>query len=160
MRYPATVLPVPLPCVMGIVNVTPDSFSDGGLYADRDAAVAHGLRLVSEGAAIVDVGGQSTRPGSEPVAAEQELGRVVPVVARLAAEISAAAGERRVVISVDTYVAAVARAALEAGATFVNDVTALRGDPEMAVVVADRRLPGLPDAHARRTEDHAARSAL
>ncbi len=116
--------------LMGVVNVTPDSFSDGGLYLDPGAAVAHGLELAEEGAAILDVGGESTRPGAEPVAAEEELRRVLPVVEGLAAVASGA------VISIDTSKASVARATLEAGATLVNDVTALRGDPEMAGVVA------------------------
>ncbi len=116
--------------LMGVVNVTPDSFSDGGLYLDPGAAVAHGLKLAEEGAAILDVGGESTRPGAEPVAAEEELRRVLPVVEGLAAVASGA------VISIDTSKASVARATLEAGATLVNDVTALRGDPEMAGVVA------------------------
>ena len=119
---------------MGIVNVTPDSFSDGGLYADTEAAVGHGLRLVAEGAAIVDVGGESTRPGSEPVPAEVELQRVVPVVERLAAETDA-------LLSIDTTKAVVARAALDAGAGLVNDVTALRADPDMAALVAERGCP-------------------
>ena len=113
--------------VMGIVNVTPDSFSDGGRYLDRDAAIAHGLSMAANGAAIVDVGGESTRPGAAPVDAAAEAGRVVPVVAGLAA-----AG---VVVSVDTAKAAVAAAALDAGAQAVNDVTAL-SDPDMAAVVA------------------------
>ena len=129
--------------LMGIVNVTPDSFSDGGMYLDADAAVEHGLRLVGEGAAILDVGGESTRPGAEPVALDEELRRVVPVIERLArgdrvhppARTSAASSPPQ--ISVDTSKAAVARAALAAGASFVNDVTALRGDPDMAGVVAD-----------------------
>ncbi len=116
--------------VMGIVNVTPDSFSDGGLYLDPAAAIAHGLELESEGAAILDIGGESTRPGAMPVGADEELRRVVPVITGLRAAGTAAQ------ISVDTSKAAVARAALEAGATLVNDVTALRGDPEMADVVA------------------------
>jgi dihydropteroate synthase len=116
--------------LMGVVNVTPDSFSDGGLFLDPGAAVAHGWRLAQEGAEILDVGGESTRPGAEPVAGEEELRRVLPVVEGLAAMASGA------VISIDTAKASVARAALEAGATLVNDVTALRGDPEMAGVVA------------------------
>jgi len=119
---------------MGIVNVTPDSFSDGGLYADTDAAVAHGVRLAAEGAAIIDVGGESTRPGAEPVPADVELARVVPVVERLAAQTDA-------LLSIDTTKAAVARAALDAGAGMVNDVTALRGDPDMAALVAERGCP-------------------
>jgi dihydropteroate synthase len=117
--------------VMGIVNVTPDSFSDGGRYLDADAAVAHGRELHEQGADILDGGGESTRPGAEPVGVEEELRRVVPVVRALARE------ARGAQISVDTSKAAVARAALEAGASLVNDVTALRGDPEIAAVVAE-----------------------
>jgi len=116
--------------LMGVVNVTPDSFSDGGLYLDPEAAIAHGRELVAAGAEILDVGGESTRPGAEPVAAEEELRRVVPVIQ----ERSDADSE----ISVDTSKAAVAAAALDAGATIVNDVTALRGDPEMAPLCAER----------------------
>ena len=115
--------------VMGILNVTPDSFSDGGEWFDGDAAVAHGRELVAQGAAILDVGGESTRPGADPVPVEEELARVVPVVAALAADGAAQ-------VSVDTMKAAVAAAALEAGATYVNDVTALRHDPGMAGLVA------------------------
>jgi dihydropteroate synthase len=128
-----------LPCrLMGVVNVTPDSFSDGGLFLDPGAAVAHGLELAREGAEIVDVGGESTRPGAEPVGETEELRRVLPVVEGLASILNRrpAEGGRRSTISIDTSKAAVARAALDAGATFVNDVTALRGDPEMAAVVA------------------------
>ena len=134
MRYPPTDLPLAFPCVMGIVNVTPDSFSDGGLHADTDSAVAHGLRLADEGAAILDIGGESTRPGSLPVPVDEELARVVPVVERLAAATPA-------LLSIDTTKAAVARAALDAGATLVNDVTALRGDAAMAGLVAERGCP-------------------
>jgi dihydropteroate synthase len=119
---------------MGIVNVTPDSFSDGGLYTDTESAVARGLLLVSEGAAIIDVGGESTRPGSEPVAVGDELARVVPAIEGLAAASQA-------LISIDTTKAAVARAALDVGAGLVNDVTALRGDPAMAGLVAERGCP-------------------
>lgn len=115
--------------VVGVLNVTPDSFSDGGRFVEADAAIAHGLELDAAGADLVDVGGESTRPGAEPVAAGTEIDRVVPVVAALAAE--------GVVVSIDTSKAEVAAAALEAGASVVNDVTAL-GDPEMAGVVADR----------------------
>jgi dihydropteroate synthase len=121
--------------LMGIVNVTPDSFSDGGLFLDAGAAVAHGLDLVRQGAHILDIGGESTRPGAEPVGVGEELRRVVPVVEGLADAIGPASGSL-VQISVDTSKAAVARAALDAGASLVNDVTALRGDPAMAGVVA------------------------
>jgi dihydropteroate synthase len=116
--------------LMGVVNVTPDSFSDGGLYLEADAAVEHGLELAAQGAAILDVGGESTRPGAEPVAAAEEAQRVVPVVERLAAE-----GRR---VSIDTTKVEVARAALDAGATIVNDVAAFRFAPELAGLVAER----------------------
>jgi dihydropteroate synthase len=114
--------------VMGVVNVTPDSFSDGGLFLEADAAIEHGLRLADEGAGVLDVGGESTRPGAAPVGAEQELERVLPVVEALAA-----AGQR---VSIDTTKAEVARAALSGGATIVNDVSAFRFSPEMAGLVA------------------------
>jgi dihydropteroate synthase len=116
---------------MGVVNVTPDSFSDGGAWLDPAAAIGHGHVLAREGAGILDIGGESTRPGAEPVAAEEELRRVVPVLEGLAG-----AGPR---LSIDTSKARVAEAALEAGATIVNDVTALRGDPAMAALLAPRR---------------------
>jgi dihydropteroate synthase len=115
--------------VMGVVNVTPDSFSDGGLWLDHDDAVAHGRELVAEGAAILDVGGESTRPGADPVDAEEELRRVVPVLERLR--------DSGAQLSIDTMKASVARAAIGAGATLVNDVSALRADPELAGVCAD-----------------------
>jgi dihydropteroate synthase len=115
--------------IMGVLNVTPDSFSDGGEWFAHDAAVARGHELIAQGAAIVDVGGESTRPGAEPVGEDEELARVVPVVEALAG-----AGAQ---VSVDTSKAAVARAALTAGASFVNDVTALRGDPAMAALAAE-----------------------
>jgi dihydropteroate synthase len=118
--------------IMGILNVTPDSFSDGGRFADARAAVEHGLAMAEQGAEIVDVGGESTRPGSLPVEEGEELRRVVPVIEGLLA-----AG-LRAQISIDTSKLAVARAALDAGASFVNDVTALRGDPAMAALVAER----------------------
>ena len=115
---------------MGVLNVTPDSFSDGGEWFDFEAAVEHGRRLIAEGAELLDVGGESTRPGADPVSLEDELARVVPVIAALAD-----AGAQ---LSVDTAKADVARAALDAGATLVNDVTALRGDPDMRALVAER----------------------
>lgn len=118
--------------VMGVVNVTPDSFSDGGRFYETSQAIEHGLTLAAEGAAIVDVGGESTRPGALPVSPAEELQRVVPVIEGLAA----AGVEAQ--ISVDTSKASVAADALAAGASFVNDVTALRGDPEMAGVIAER----------------------
>ncbi len=118
--------------VMGVVNVTPDSFSDGGRYIDAGAAIAHALELHAEGAAILDIGGESTRPGAEPVEAGAELERVLPVIEALHDRGLPAQ------ISIDTSKAAVAAAALDAGATLVNDVTALRADPEMAGLVAAR----------------------
>ncbi len=147
--------------VMGIVNVTPDSFSDGGAFLEAGAAIAHGLSLAGEGAEILDVGGESTRPGAEPVSAEEELRRVIPVIEGLAmataidatparrptpanprtpahpARLVSPATPTRVRISIDTSKAQVAAAALGAGASLVNDVSAFRADPEMAGVLAD-----------------------
>lgn len=117
---------------MGVVNVTPDSFSDGGAFDEPLAAVAHARRLAGEGAAIIDVGGESTRPGADPVPAGEELRRVLPVVEGIAAL------GLPVQISIDTMKAAVAEAALDAGASYVNDVTAFRHDPDLAGLVADR----------------------
>jgi len=118
------------PRVMGIVNATPDSFSDGGLYLAPDAALAHARKLVSDGADILDIGGESTRPGAEPVSAEEEIDRVVPLIRALAAE-------TEVPISVDTMKPEVARAAVAAGASIWNDVTALRHAPESVTVAAE-----------------------
>ncbi len=131
---PTCSLDLPFPCVMGIVNVTPDSFSDGGRFLAPEDALAHGLTLVREGSAILDVGGESTRPGSEAVPVEEELRRVLPVVEALAGRVG-------VPVSVDTTKAEVARRALLAGAGFVNDVTALRGDAAMVEVVAEAGCP-------------------
>jgi dihydropteroate synthase len=129
--------------LMGVVNVTPDSFSDGGLFLEPEAAIAHGEQLVRDGAEILDVGGESTRPGAEEVGVAEELARTEPVVADLAG-----LGYR---VSIDTSKAAVAAAALNAGAEIVNDVTALQGDPEMAELCAERNatvvlmhMPGNP----------------
>lgn len=116
--------------VMGIVNVTPDSFSDGGLFGDTDAAVSYGVHLVEQGADILDIGGESTRPRSTPVSAEEELKRVLPVVEKLKGKVS-------VPISVDTVKPAVARAAIAAGASIINDVAANRSDDDMWQVVAE-----------------------
>jgi dihydropteroate synthase len=115
--------------IMGVLNVTPDSFSDGGEWFELDAAIAHGRELVASGAAIVDVGGESTRPGSVPVGEQEELRRIVPVIAGLR--------DSGAQISVDTYKRGVAEAALAAGATYVNDVTAFRAEPDLAGLVAD-----------------------
>jgi dihydropteroate synthase len=117
------------PLIMGVVNVTPDSFFDGGRYLDTAAAVAHAVRLVEEGADLLDIGAESTRPGADVVNVEEECRRVLPVVTAVARAVT-------VPISIDTSKAAVAREALDAGAVLVNDVTALRGDPAMVDVVA------------------------
>lgn len=116
--------------VMGVVNTTPDSFSDGGEFLDADRAVDHALQLVEDGADIIDVGGESTRPGADPVGSEEEMRRVITVIERLAAQIS-------VPISIDTYKETVARAALTAGATIVNDISALTADPRLAQTLAE-----------------------
>ncbi len=132
---PATQLPVApgRPVVMGVVNVTPDSFSDGGAWFEPDAAVDHGRSLVADGADIVDVGGESTRPGAERPSVEEELRRVLPVVEALAAE--------GAVVSIDTMRAVVAHQALRAGATLVNDVSGGLADPGILAVVADAGCP-------------------
>ena len=117
----------PRPSVMGVVNVTPDSFSDGGVNFRAEDAVASARRLLEEGATIVDVGGESTRPGSDGVSADEELRRIEPVLEALRGEVP---------VSIDTAKAEVARRAIELGAELVNDVTALRSDPELAGVVA------------------------
>jgi dihydropteroate synthase len=120
--------------VMGVLNVTPDSFSDGGLYLDSSAAVARALEIERDGADILDIGGESTRPGSEGISAEEELHRVLPVLEKLR-------GLLKIPISVDTSKAEVAEAAADAGAEILNDVTALRRDPRLADVARRRRLP-------------------
>ncbi len=127
-------LDLTFPSIMGVVNVTPDSFSDGGRFLAADAALEQALTLVREGASIVDIGGESTRPGSEPVSADEELRRVLPVIEALAGSVG-------VPISVDTMKADVARRALAAGATIINDVSALRYDDAMVDVVAGTGCP-------------------
>ncbi len=139
----ATLWPADLPHVMGILNCTPDSFSDGGRFLDTERAVAHGTTLIEEGAAIVDVGGESTRPGADPVPAGEEIRRVVPVIRRLRER------HPETILSVDTAKADVASAALEAGADLVNDVTAGR-DPGMFPVIA-RAGAGIVLMHMRGT---------
>jgi dihydropteroate synthase len=124
------VVDLPDRAVIGVVNVTPDSFSDGGRFLDAERAVAHGRALVAAGADVVDIGGESTRPGADPVGSDEELRRVLPVVAALAADAAAP-------VSIDTSKAVVAAAALRAGAVIVNDVTAGLGDPDLLGVVAD-----------------------
>ncbi len=120
--------------LMGILNATPDSFSDGGLYVDTDRAIAQGCELAGQGADIIDIGGESSRPGAEPVALEEELRRIIPVVRELARRTD-------VPLSIDTTKAEVARRALDAGAQIINDISALRFDPDMAVVVARAGVP-------------------
>ena len=124
---------------MGVLNVTVDSFSDGGKYVSVEKAVSHGLQMIAEGADIIDVGGESTRPGAEPVSEEEEMRRVVPVIEELAKK-------SRCVISIDTSKAEVARAAVASGAGIINDVTGLRGDPKMAEI-AGRTGAGLVIMH-------------
>ncbi|MDA8077383.1 MAG: dihydropteroate synthase, partial [Nitrospiraceae bacterium] len=120
--------------LMGILNVTPDSFSDGGLHFDRSTAVDRGLRMVDEGADIIDIGGESTRPGSDAVPIEEELRRTIPVIENLSKRVP-------VPISIDTCKAEVARKALDAGASMVNDISGLRFDAEMPGVVALYKVP-------------------
>ncbi|GAB6067707.1 dihydropteroate synthase [Methylothermus subterraneus] len=126
----------PKPMLMGILNVTPDSFSDGGRYLDVRAAVAQGLKLAEEGAEIIDVGGESTRPGAEPVAAEEQIRRVLPVIEALSEALPADCS-----ISIDTTIAEVAKAAIQAGAALINDVSAGRADPQMFQLAASHKLP-------------------
>ncbi|MFH1624416.1 MAG: dihydropteroate synthase [Pseudomonadota bacterium] len=120
--------------IMGVINVTPDSFSDGGLFFDSDRAVAHGLQLVDQGADIIDIGGETTRPGSTPISAEAEINRVIPVIERLAPRTA-------VPISVDTYKSVVAEKAIEAGAEIINDISGLHFDPKMAEIAAHYDVP-------------------
>ncbi len=121
-------------CIMGVVNVTPDSFSDGGKFFSNQTAIAHGQKMAEDGADIIDIGGESTRPFSDAVSAAEELRRVIPVIAELVARIS-------VPISIDTTKAEVARRAIEAGASIINDISALRLDPEMPKVAAQSGAP-------------------
>jgi dihydropteroate synthase len=125
----------PGPFIVGILNVTPDSFSDGGDFLDPEAAAEHAATMLDEGADVLDVGGESTRPGSDPVSQEEEIRRVVPVLERILSV------RPEAVISVDTYRARTATAVLEAGASLVNDVTALRGDPRMVYVIEEAACP-------------------
>jgi len=119
---------------MGVLNVTPDSFSDGGLFFDKEKAIAHGIRMVEEGADVIDIGGESTRPGSKPLELEEELRRVIPVIESLSKETD-------VPISIDTYKSAVAQRAIAAGAEIINDISALRFDPNLAQVAARENIP-------------------
>jgi dihydropteroate synthase len=120
--------------LMGVLNVTPDSFSDGGLFFDKEKAIAHGLRMVEEGADIIDIGGESTRPGSKPLELEEELRRVIPVIESIAKEVN-------VPISIDTYKSAVAQRAIEAGAEIINDISGLHFDPSLAQLAAKEDTP-------------------
>ena len=120
--------------VMGVINVTPDSFSDGGQFLEKDRAIEHGLRLAEEGADLIDIGGESTRPYSKGISADEEMNRVIPVIEALKKQIS-------IPISIDTLKAQVAREALRAGASMVNDISAFRSDPEMAGVAAQAGVP-------------------
>ncbi|MBD3216942.1 MAG: dihydropteroate synthase [candidate division Zixibacteria bacterium] len=122
------------PYVMGILNVTPDSFSDGGNFFPRDKAIEHAQRMREEGADIIDIGGESTRPGSDPVSAEEELERVIPVIEAIAPEL-------KIPISIDTCKAEVAEKALDSGASMINDVTGLRGDDKMAALASSCKVP-------------------
>lgn len=119
---------------MGILNITPDSFSDGGLFFDKSTAIKRAIQLVEEGADIIDIGGESTRPGSEPLPLEEELRRTIPVIEALAKEIT-------IPISIDTYKSKVAKSALDAGASLVNDISGLRFDPDMPVVISEYKVP-------------------
>ncbi len=120
--------------IMGILNITPDSFSDGGLFFDKSTAVKRALQMVEDGSDIIDIGGESTRPGSEPLAIEEELRRTLPVIEALSKEIN-------IPISIDTYKSEVAKRALDAGASIVNDISGLRFDPEMPAVVSEYKVP-------------------
>jgi len=120
--------------IMGILNITPDSFSDGGLFFDKEAAVEQALRMQEDGADIIDIGGESTRPGAEKVSVQEEIKRVVPVIKAIARRVN-------LPISIDTYKSAVAEAALKAGASMVNDISGLRFDPKMAKVAAKHKVP-------------------
>jgi dihydropteroate synthase len=120
--------------IMGILNITPDSFSDGGLYFDKFSAIDRANQMVEEGADIIDIGGESTRPGSEPISIEEELRRTIPVI-------EAIAGKIKVPISIDTYKSEVAKAALDVGASMVNDISGLRFDPKMPEVVSEYKVP-------------------
>ncbi len=120
--------------IMGVLNVTPDSFSDGGLFFSEKKAIEHALRLVEEGADIIDIGGESTRPGSEPVSVEEEIRRTIPVIKAIARAI-------KIPVSIDTYKSEIARQALDAGVSIVNDISGLRFDPDMPKVVSEYKAP-------------------
>lgn len=121
-------------CIMGILNVTPDSFSDGGVHFDKPAAIDSAFQMIEDGADVIDIGGESTRPGADPVPLDEELRRVIPVIEALSSKVN-------IPLSIDTYKAEVARNALAAGASIVNDISGLRFDPDMPEVVADHEVP-------------------
>ena len=152
-RAPIAGLTLDRPRVMGVVNVTPDSFSDGGHYLAPEAAIAHGLQLEAEGADILDVGGESTRPGAEPVSLEEECRRVLPVIEALAKRAQAP-------VSIDTRNAEVMRRAADAGARLINDVSALTHDPKSLEVAARDGASRRSDACTGRPAHHAAQSHL
>jgi dihydropteroate synthase len=120
--------------IMGVLNVTPDSFADGGLYFDKSAAIERAYQIVKEGADIIDIGGESTRPGSEPISIDEELRRTIPIIKSIAKKI-------KVPISIDTYKSEVAKSALDAGASMVNDISGLRFDPRMPEVIYEYKVP-------------------
>jgi dihydropteroate synthase len=120
--------------IMGVLNITPDSFSDGGIYFDKSSAIERAYQLVEEGADIIDIGGESTRPGSEPISIQEELRRTIPVIESIAEKI-------KIPISIDTYKSEVAKSALDAGASMVNDISGLRFDPKMPYVVSEYKVP-------------------
>jgi dihydropteroate synthase len=134
IRIGSTVFDYSRTYVIGILNVTPDSFSDGGIFAQPDTAVSHALDMISHGADIIDIGGESTRPGADPLSYDREIERVIPVIERLRSETEAP-------ISIDTYKSSVAEAAIDAGANIVNDISGLRFDPKMARTIADHDVP-------------------
>ncbi len=122
------------PCIMGILNITPDSFSDGGKYFSVDTAVSHGIKLIKNGADIIDIGGESSRPFAESVLPEQEMERVIPVIEKLSSQSD-------IIISIDTTKAEVAKEAINAGASIINDISALEKDPSMAKIAAEMNVP-------------------
>ena len=134
--------------MMGVLNVTPDSFFDGGIYLDAPSAIGRALELERAGADLIDIGGESTRPGADPVSAEEELARVLPVLEGLR-------GKIHIPISLDTQKATVAEAGIAAGVEIINDVSALRFDPALGEIIRRRRVALIADAHARHAEHHA-----
>ncbi len=126
--------------IMGVLNITPDSFSDGGKYLARDEAASHAVKMAEQGAHIIDIGGESSRPGAQPISADEECQRVLPVIEMIRERTD-------VPVSIDTCKASVARKALDAGAAMINDISALALDPDMAPLAAELQCPGGPHAH-------------